>query len=120
MLPALKNALASPLATTSAASSDRRPRLASERRHGRLAHLDDISGLDKANVDPTRLGMPRQLALDRGALADERQPTSEMTGRDQRPSHDVPRRKITTGRVYGNTHPARSAYRQTSLWIRGS
>ena len=70
---------------------DRGARLAPQRLRRALGHLDPLGRVDDLDVDPAEQAghrVARQLALDRGGVADQQQPDLQVPRRDQRAIDD--------------------------------
>ena len=72
----------------------------------RLLHSDDVRGIDNPHIDSPDV-LARNLALERGFLADERDAETQVAGRHQRAVNDIARPKVATGGVNGYVHRRR-------------
>jgi hypothetical protein len=83
---------------------DRRTRLAPERDRCRLTHGNGLRRIQDFQIERAAARMPRELALDRRAIADQQQPDLKMAGRDQGSVNDCSRSLVAAHHIDGDSH----------------
>ena len=93
-----------PIADLFGRHANRRPRLAAQRRHGRLGHLDPLRRVHDLDVEASCRRMTRELGFNRHGVAHEEQTDLQVTRRHERAVDDRCRSRVVPHGVDGNAH----------------
>ena len=88
--PALKRAEALPVTNGFGRHSDRRSRLAPQRRRRRFCHVDPIGRVEDLDIQRADARMPCELTFDRESFADQQESGLEMARSHESATHDAP------------------------------